>query len=109
MTRLMNEGMAGTAGSVMGGFTGPADALEAGGYIAANTALQVPGMMATGAAIPKAAAAIGLSPKVAQGIYATGLIGGQALEAITGNPVLKCSWQPIRGNASFRWSIRSRE
>jgi hypothetical protein len=90
-----NEGMAGTAGSVMGGFTGPADALEAGGYIAANTAPQVLGMMATGAAIPKAAAAIGLSPKVAQGIYATGLIGGQALEAITGNPVLNVLGNPL--------------
>jgi len=89
------EGIAATVGSGIGGFTGPANALEAGGYIAANTAPQVLGMMATGAAIPKAAAAIGASPKVISALHGIGLIGGQVAETITGNPILNAIGNPL--------------
>jgi hypothetical protein len=93
--RTTPEEIAGSAGRVAGGYSGPADANEAFGYVQSNVIPQVVGNIAAMTYAPAGAAKIGLNPKVAQGAVAALGVGGGALSALTKNPLYSAAMDPM--------------
>lgn len=93
--RSTPEMLAGSMGRMVGGFNGPANAHEAGGYIAANTLPQIGGMLASTTALPKMAASVGLNPATVQAVHGALQTTGAVYSTLLKDPIYNTLMDPM--------------